>query len=116
VGDVSEHFLRAEFACKCGCGKDAIDVMLMQVLERVRSHFCKPVLINSGNRCASYNKAEGGAPKSLHMQSKAADIVVLGVHPRTVYDTLDRWYVDEFGMGHYDSFTHIDVRNIKVRW
>lgn len=113
---MNQYFNRSEFACKCGCGMDAVDTELLAVLTRLREHFGKPITINSANRCAARNKAVGGSDKSQHLLSKAADIAVKDVKSRQVFDLLGRWYPDKFGLGSYATFTHIDVRAIKARW
>lgn len=117
MGDLSEHFSRNELDCKCGCGQDTVDHKLIDVLELVRLHFGKPVIITSGNRCATYNKQVGAAPNSQHVTSKAADIIVSGITPGEVYDFLDREFPNRFGIGKYaQGWTHIDVRPEKARW
>jgi uncharacterized protein YcbK (DUF882 family) len=113
---LSKHFSRPEFACKCKCGFATVDVELIQVLERVREHFGNPVKINSSCRCVKHNKDVGGKPGSKHLRGIAADIVVLGVEPAQVYQFLDDHYPDRYGIGRYNTFTHIDVRTRKARW
>ena len=54
MGDVSDNFSRSEFACKCGCGFNSVDVALLDALEQVREKF-GPVSITSGNRCPKHN-------------------------------------------------------------
>ena len=61
---ISKHFKREEFACKCGCGQDTVDHSLIEILERVREFFGKPITITSGNRCTTHNKKIGGASGS----------------------------------------------------
>lgn len=116
MGDLSQHFDRSEFACKCGCGKDAVDYALIVILEQVRAHFHAPIKVNSGNRCKAYNQQIGGSKKSQHTRSKAADIVINGVSPSTVYSWLDLNWPDSLGLGKYNTFTHVDVRDTKARW
>lgn len=113
---ISKYFQRKEFACKCGCGQDTVDAELLKILEDVRKHFGKPIIINSGNRCPSHNKKVGGAANSIHMTGKAADIVVKGVSPDIVHLYLDRKYPNQYGLGKYKTFTHIDSRSTKSRW
>ena len=111
------HFKRSEFKCKCGsCDQDTVDYELLTVLNRLREYFNTPITINSGNRCASYNKDIGGSKNSQHLRSRAADIVVDGVHPHEVYSTLATWYPYSYGIGKYEFFTHIDSRGTKARW
>lgn len=114
---VSAHFSRSEFACKCLCGFEAVDVELLQVLEAVREHFGVPVTITSACRCKDHNEDVGGRYKSTHLLGIAADIVVYGVPAQTVYEFLCRHAGDDrYGIGKYDDFTHIDVRQKAARW
>ena len=113
---ISKNFVREEFACKCGCGFDVVDVMLLTVLEQVRKRFSSAVSINSACRCLTHNATVGGSPASQHPQGKAADIVVSGVAPYVVHDYLHTSYPEKFGIGNYKTFTHIDVRDKKARW
>ena len=116
MGDISTHFNRSEFACKCGCGLDTVDTELVDVLEDIRRQFGASITINSGNRCEVYNRFIGGALKSQHPLSRAADIVVDGVDPKDVQDYIDEAWPDSLGMGRYNTFTHIDSRSTKARW
>lgn len=117
MGDISENFSRSEFACKCGCGFATVDVDLVATLEVVRKRFRgKPIQINSACRCEEHNEKIGGSYGSKHKQGIAADIVVKGVHPDDVYDFLDLFMPKSYGVGKYNSFTHIDVRTLKARW
>jgi len=38
------------------------------------------------------------------------------VSPKEIYDFLDEKYPDMYGLGLYDSWVHIDVREDKARW
>ena len=112
---LSEHFNREEFACQCGCDQDSIDYELIRVLEALRSH-TGPIIISSGNRCTKRNKAAGGALKSFHVISKAADIIVKGNTPAEIYHHLNERYPDRYGIGLYKGWVHIDIRPEKGRW
>ena len=116
MGDISKNFSRSEFACKCGCGFATVDVELIEVLERIRQEFKKPITINSGCRCEAHNKSIGGADGSKHKLGIAADIVISGYSPFAIYQTLNKIYSDKYGIGKYKTFTHIDVRPNKSRW
>lgn len=52
MGDISKHFSRREFLCKCGFA--TVDVELVAVLEDVREHFDSGVTINSGVRAQNH--------------------------------------------------------------
>jgi len=106
---LSEHFTRVEFQCRCGCGFDTVDVMLINLLERIRHHFDKPVVINSGCRCAIHNENVGGSRKSQHVQGRAADITVADTEPDDVAAYAES--IGAGGIGRYNTFTHIDSRS-----
>lgn len=117
---VSKSFKRKEFACKDGCGLGLgdgdINPELIEVIQDVRDHFGEPVVISSGLRCEAHNKRVGGAPKSQHLLGTAADLRIAKVKPGDVYDYLDKKYPNKYGVGRYNTFTHIDVRSNRARW
>ena len=55
--------------------RDLVD----HVLQPVRSHFARPVIVTSGFRSRKLNSVIGGSATSHHMQGKAADIEIPGV-------------------------------------
>ena len=115
--NISKHFKRAEFACSCGCGFDTVDHETLNVLEKIREHFDKPVVITSGCRCPDHNKRVGGAPDSHHIKGRAVDFRVQGVASSEAYDYLDQQYYDQYGIGLYSTWVHIDTRSEKpARW
>ena len=113
---ISPYFDRSEFACSCGCGFDTVDAELIEVLTTLRKHFGTPVKINSSARCEKHNTSIGGSPRSQHKHGRAADIAVTGKTPGEVFSYLDTLYPDQFGLGKYNSFTHIATRGTKARW
>ena len=46
---------------------------VMYILDIVRAHMGKPILINSGYRCKRLNEMVGGVQKSMHTKGLAAD-------------------------------------------
>jgi len=113
---LSEHFKASEFRCKDNSNFVFIDNELLQVLETVRSHFNKPVIINSGYRTPTYNEKIGGAKHSQHCLGKASDIYITGIAPKEIYNFLDSLYPLKYGLGLYNTFIHIDTRDKKSRW
>lgn len=114
---MTAHFKRAEFACRCGCGFDAIDEGLVEALEALRERLGRPIVVLSGCRCEAHNAAEGGARHSQHVLGKAADIRVAGMGARELYSWATG-VVDLRGFGVDDErhFVHVDVRAVSARW
>lgn len=56
------------------------------ILEKVRSHFGKPVQVNSSYRCPELNKAIGGSTTSQHVNGEAVDFEVPGISNKVVAD------------------------------
>ena len=121
MGDLSANFSRREFACKCGCGFDTVDVELLQVLQDMADHFSDELdrkimcIITSGCRCKKHNRLEGGEDESKHLLAIAADIVVGSVEPIELFDYFDREYPSTLGIILYDWGVHVDVRQNKFR-
>lgn len=119
-GYLSPHFREAEFDCNhCGKYGDTISMELIGVLEDCRAHFGKSITINSGVRCDYHNAAVGGAKNSRHKveNADAADVVVRDVAPSLVHQYFVDTYPGRYGIGKYNSFTHIDTRpGGSARW
>jgi uncharacterized protein YcbK (DUF882 family) len=118
MGDVSKNFSRREFACKCGCGFNAVDVDLLIGLQKLRDIAGESIRINSACRCEAHNKKVGGAAKSQHKFAKAADIVISGKAPGEMAALAEK--VAEFQKGAIivygkDGFIHVDVRGVMYR-
>jgi uncharacterized protein YcbK (DUF882 family) len=115
---LTQNFYRDEFACRCGCGFDTVDIRLVEGLQRLRDSLGgAPITINSACRCVEHNRAVGGEANSQHLLGKAADIVVQGYRPGMVANAANT--IAEFaqgGIGNYTSFTHLDVRRGRARW
>ena len=114
--NLSKNFKVSEFACKDGSDKVLIDTELINLLQRIRDHFGKPVTINSAYRNATYNAKIGGVSNSQHTKGTAADIVVSGVSPKKVAQYAEYIMPQKGGIGEYGTFTHVDVRDSRSRW
>ena len=113
---LSENFKVKEFASTDGSDPIFIAPELVEVLQKIRTHFNKSVTINSAFRTAARNAAVGGAKYSQHLYGTAADIVVSGVAPKQVAEYAEKLMPNTGGIGIYSNFTHIDVRKTKSRW
>lgn len=87
----------------------------MQRLERLRVDWGKPLLPTSGSRCSTWNKLQGGALLSMHLQGRAVDFYFQ-----------NRGEVEKFaqlaakhgfnGIGTGRHKCHIDDREHEARW
>ena len=121
---LEKNFILSEFKCKDG--SDVPDSMLDNVkllaknLQVLRDEIGKPIRVISGYRSPKYNRKIGGARKSQHMTSKAADIKIKGMTPAEVKSTIVRLIKEgkmmSGGIGLYRTFTHYDVRGRNARW
>ena len=88
---LSDHFSLAEFTKSQTAERKGIDntpseehiekmkVLCESVLESIRYHFEKPIMINSGYRSPDLCEAIGSKPTSQHAKGEAADIEIPGV-------------------------------------
>lgn len=133
MGNMTEHFSRAEWACQGG-GCDLAErpephPLLVCGLEELRRRARCPVVITSGCRCKAHNELVGGAPGSRHLPDpltgycEASDVVVRGMSLRYAYDLARRIPVfRRGGIGVYYLtagmvwWLHLDVRRQTARW
>ena len=123
---LSKNFKVKEFRCKDGSDPIFIDSELVEILQKVRDHFGKPVIINSAYRTAAYNlsKKVGGAKFSQHQYGKAADIYIQGILITKLAEYVETLMPNKGGIGIYPiktgvrncAFVHVDVRAAKGRW
>ena len=121
---LSEHFKVREFYCRDGSDPVFIDTALVEVLEKIRTHFGKPVTITSGFRTASWNAKQKNAAKfSQHLYGRAADIRVQGASVEEVAACAERLLHGCGGVGRYPAkagraagWVHVDTRADKARW
>jgi uncharacterized protein YcbK (DUF882 family) len=120
---VSKNFQDTEFACKgqaqgkiCCDSEMKLNQELIEVVQDIRDYFASSVKITSSYRCPIHNKRVGSGDDSQHLLGTAADIQVKHVAPSRVARYLNNKYPDTYGLGAYNSFTHIDVRTRKARW
>ncbi|MBZ5655448.1 MAG: DUF882 domain-containing protein [Acidobacteriia bacterium] len=117
MGNLSAHFSKAEFACRC-CGGLIIDPELIDALEQLRTLAGKPMLIHDGYRCPPHNQEVGGVTDSEHTRGLAADVEILGLSLQEMYElALQIPTFTRGGIGVYDGgFLHLDVRQHAARW
>lgn len=88
-----EELVYSETAIKNGINNCAyVDVLnnlsnlCINVLQPLRDHFNKPVIITSGYRCKKLNELVGGVSNSQHVKGEAVDLIVLGEDLKDVYN------------------------------
>lgn len=124
---LATNFKSTEFDCKgkgC-CTETPIHTKLVEVLQDVRSHFGKAVVVNSGYRCQKHNSSVSGASAtSLHMVGYAADIAIKNVHPMRVGRYVEEVFYKKGIKGrigvytwddYYGGFVHVDLRGTNSR-
>lgn len=105
------NFTPKEIACK-GTEMIIVDRPSMDALQRLRTLIYNKtgagLIINSGYRSESHNKAVGGSPNSQHRLGKAFDIRITSKVSR---ETIKQFaYGAGFnGIGDYDNFIHVDT-------
>ena len=114
---ITKHFKVREFRCSDGSDTIFISQELVEVLQKIRDHFGKPITINSGYRTDYKNsRTKNAAKESQHRFGLAADISIRGVSPSRVAAYAETLLPGTGGIGIYGTFTHIDVRATKSRW
>ena len=79
-----EEMYRSETARRCGIDNkpqteevvENLRALCLEVLQPLREHLGKPVVVSSGYRCKDLNKKVGGVENSQHLKGEAADIKV----------------------------------------
>ena len=88
---LAPHFRVREFRCKDGSDPVFIDSALVELLERIREHFSKPVTITSAYRTPEHNA-----------ESLMPDWGGVGRYPVKA--------------GRATGWVHVDTRATKSRW
>ena len=118
---LSTNFKSTEFDCHGSgcCTQTKVDEKLVELLQKIRDHFGKPVQVSSAYRCETHNKSVGGATGSRHKSGEAADIYISGVKPAEIAKYAES--IGILGIGLYETdvdghFVHIDTRTTKSFW
>ncbi len=115
---LTASFNLREFDCKggsccgCGCTTTLVDTRLVRKLQVLRRQLGnKPIIINSGYRCPTHNRCQGGASSSYHTKGQAADIRCTGVSAAAIAKKAQE--LGFTGIGDYGNRVHVDVRKGK---
>lgn len=115
---LTAHFNIKEFRCKCGKSHDTlISVELARMLEKLYTALeCGKIIVNSGYRCASHDKAVGGTGSGQHTKGTAADVVCYGQDGQPISSKTVCCTAQDLGFGGIANITsaytstHLDVR------
>ena len=111
------HFRVAELACRCAgrfCeGEYYHDTEFLDALEALRENRDRALVINSGHRCAQWNAAVGGAPRSMH-KTIAVDISLFAQDRIALRDAAMSFNFTGIGMAR--TFLHLDRRAMPAHW
>lgn len=121
---LSDHFTVKEFASISGSklytDTVLIDTYLVDKLEKLYSAMnCSKIIINSGYRCPTHDKAVGGSGSGQHVNGKAADIVCYGKDGNVIHTKYVCCMATEVGFGGVANIsanyraTHVDTRTTK---
>lgn len=121
---LTDNFNIREFYCNDGTRipQEYIEnvIELAENLQVLRDYAGAAIRVNSGYRHRDYNSRIGGAKNSQHLYACAADIIVDGMTPQEVADSIEELIsqgkMKEGGLGRYNTFTHYDIRGYNARW
>lgn len=80
MGDMTAHFSRREFTCKCGCNTNIVAAELVNKLEKVYDYLSNTadgvtaIIVTSGYRCPKHSVNVGGSINDAHTKGIAADV------------------------------------------
>ncbi|MBN1592238.1 MAG: peptidase M15 [Candidatus Coatesbacteria bacterium] len=118
---LSDHFNLREFQCPC-CGRVKLHSAVIDALEALRSKIGnKPIIIESGYRCAEHNEDIGGAPDSDHLYGWAVDVRVNEMSPAEIANAAKRLpaLIKRLGLYEGRDCVHIGVverEDFPSRW
>lgn len=94
--------------------------LVQNVLDPLREHYGKPVVISSGFRSVALNRAVGGASTSQYVLGEAADLTIPGVSVANIVATIRQLklpfdqLIDEYGDWVHVSYSPRHRRQVLV--
>lgn len=122
-----KNFTLNEFKCKCGkCNPNnqPYSFQLAQLLQDIRTHFGKAMIITSPRRCPDWNKKVGGVAKSKHtyydgkLGTVATDFYVKGVSYKQLVayiKTITKKYNVDYYYNVSGSVMHIQIKPTEIK-
>ena len=108
------HFSAHEIACRC-CGRNEMAPEFMDLLERLRSEFARPLIVSSGFRCPAWNqKVSKSGPDGPHTTGHAADLGVRWAEQVDLVRIATNLGFTGFGVA--ATFIHLDDLPVSARF
>lgn len=95
-----------------------MSLVLVGILEEIRSYYNKRIDILTGFRCESRLKELGRSRKSYHGLGKAVDIKITEINSKDLFDFCRNFTPPVKGLGYYPEgdFVHLDLRETDKRF
>lgn len=112
--DEIEFFDREEFRCQCGgkyCNGFPAEPHenTVRYADAIRRRIGKPIPVNSGLRCPTWNSIQGGVSNSNHNNGGAVDLgCPIGVTPAEMKCAAEEVMGNTGGIGLYGWGIHVD--------
>lgn len=111
------NFTMEELKCKCKkyCNgiPHPISYELVEILQKIRNHFGKAVMITSFVRCRQHNKNVGGVSNSKHLYGTAVDFYVKNTSYKTLANFIEGTIKKSHSVRYYynisGSVMHLDI-------
>ena len=115
---ITQHFNAKEFRCKCGKEHEfSVSDELVQKLEQLYAALkCSKIIVTSGFRCSSHDKAVKGSGTGQHTLGNAADICCYGQDGQPISSKVVCCKAQDSGFSGIANitaayqYTHVDVR------
>lgn len=91
--------------------RENLIALVENVLDPLRESLGRPIIVTSGYRSPALNKVTRGAANSQHMRGEAVDIVVSGLKPFQICNTVltNKIPFDQM-IDEFDRWVHISYR------
>jgi len=119
---LTRNFRREEFLCR-HCGKEGVEIELVEALQKLRDQAGVPIVVTSGYRCPKHPIELAKRKPGYHALGLAADVTApaLAVDPVEAVVELYRLASEldlfsGFGIDLQRRFIHLDLRETPRRW
>ncbi|MCI5816635.1 D-Ala-D-Ala carboxypeptidase family metallohydrolase [Ruminococcus sp.] len=101
-----------------------VDTTLIGYLEQIYAYLnCSKIIVSSGYRCPSHDKAVGGSGAGRHTMGMAADICYYDQDGQPIESNHVACAAEDLGIngiglncGGKSTYTHIDSRSASAKW